>query len=357
MSIISGDGLTLETEMIVDSWDDLINHYSDGTKYIALDPNNKDKVIDINKFTPGTHGIAYTGRAFITSNCTWENFNGNNWTIKNLWYQGGTMIVGRKAKSLTINNLNMLNWFHYNTSNANFIYMDNSSTSTTSDDTQLPYIFNNCKISILCTSSNEYFFFNRHSTKGSSFIANSLKLLTLNNCSINIRSTANDFHLTTESKNGILHSGNSSEQKSRFEFNNTNFKINSYYSSYIFDLEINNRNFPYLSNYFNFCKFTIKNNGKLFYCTFSTNLNPNKSITINFLHCFFQIKNKDTTDTYQINDKAKGIINKDYSEGYSETLGTNCALLTKEQILDANYLISIGFPVMNPDGEPEESEV
>lgn len=356
MSIISGDGLTLETEMIVDSWDDLINHYSDGTKYIALDPNNKDKVIDINKFTPGTHGIAYTGKAFITSDCTWENFNGNNWTIKNLWYQGETMIIGRTAKSLTINNLNMLNWFHYNTNNANFLYMDNSSKNTTLDDAQLPYIFNNCKISILCTSSKEYFFFNRHTTDTTYYIANSLKLLTLNNCSINIRSTANNFHLTTESKKGSSHSGDGSEQKSRFEFNNTNFKINSYYSSYIFDLTLNT-NYPYLSNYFNFCKFTIKNNGSLFYSSYSSNLNPNTSKTINFLHCFFQIKNKDGANVYRINDNAKGIISKDYSEGYSETLGTNCTLLTKEQILDADYLISIGFPVMNPDGEPEESEV
>ena len=308
MSIISGDGLTLETEMIVDSWDDLINHYSDGTKYIALDPNNKDKVIDINKFTPGTHGIAYTGRAFITYDCTWENFNGNNWTIKNLWYQGGTMIVGRKAKSLTINNLNMLNWFHYYTSNANFLYMDNSSNSTTLDDAQLPYIFNNCKISILCTSSKEYFFFNRH-TSDKTYIAKSLKLLTLNNCSINIRSTANDFHLTTESKKGISHNGNSSEPTSRFEFNNTNFKINNYSSSYIFDLTTTTGDSTYLSNYFNFCKFTIKNKGRLFYNNYSSNLNPNTSKTINFLHCFFQIKNKDGVNAYRINDKDNGIIN------------------------------------------------
>lgn len=286
---MTGTGISTDP-YIVDNWNDLVSKMQEYNAYIELDPNSENKVIDMN-------GVAPNGVGNIS--IKFKNLKGNNWTIKNIYcpyscfldYRSVSTSSGESSHSIVFENLNIIN-----------IYKNDSGGTSNccvfaSNVNGYPLAFKNCKISCVIASGST-----------SSYPTCFADYVNFFNCSINIKSVSQYFKLFT----GWNQYGMCSMQ-------NCNVKINA-------------QNVKGFLSYFNISDTKISGSVKAL-SSFIDSYTKFSTVVIDL----------STDYTGTISDKACGLINSDKAPNI--TAGTGMNLVTTEQMTNAEYLASIGFPI------------
>lgn len=287
---MTGSG-TQTDPYIVDNWNDLISVINHIGVYIEFDNNSENKIIDMSKIYPmGIGNIS----------CGFKSLNGNDWTIKNIYCPYDNLFLNNKnvKSDISFENLNIINVYKKNSKLSN---MDALFISTS-----LYYRFylKKCKISCVIEDESSYDFpatFSKHTNIYNSSIniksyskflipfgQYNLKNNLANNCDINI-------HTQTDSKTITIfdHMSIDNSKISGVIENIGNFSLNS--------------------------------------------SNPMLSV--------IDLK---TNYSKKINSSKKGLINSDKAPNI--IAGTNTSLVTTEQMIDFDYLTSIGFPISTTTG-------
>lgn len=338
--------------------DTLLTGYSHNKiKYIALDPNAENKVIDCNEFSIGQHGLTNKG---LRPLCDYANNSllaiyGNDWIFKNFWYFSTSepeyffkAYRGNSNNStITINKLHFLNFFHSGENHKVYFIGDSYNGTLLSNGN---FIFNDCKFSLLTTGGTEY---NLTMYKDSSNYASQHQF---NRCSFNIISTSPIFRFFGFSNSNDL-------SYNQCKFTNCNFRLNIHYTDHLFKFGNNgnnNNNYPI----FKFCKFTgnIKGNSYLWDNSAKIDGKPyfNGYALNMFMNCIWQINMPDGKANYPhiLSDTTQGLCNNNHS---FLTNGTNnipyqknMKILSKNDLLNIDKLLENNFPVMTKIYEDED---
>ncbi len=273
---------------IVDNWNDLVSKMKEYDVYIELDPNSENKVIDMNDAAP--NGVGNISIKF-------RKLKGNGWTIKNIYcpyknlFTYNSVSSPETKHSITFENLNIVNIYKNDTCSeydCSVFYSNNNG---------YPLIFRNCKISCVIASSSS----SSDPTLFSYYV-------NFYNCSINLKAYSQYFFPFK----GWNQYGMCSMQ-------NCNVKINA-------------QNVTNFLSYFNISNTKISGSVKAL------------SSFINSYTKFSTVVIDLSTDyTGTISDKACGLINSDKAPNITAGAGMN--LVTTEQMTNAEYLASIGFPI------------
>ena len=269
---------------IVDNWHDLLEKMQEYDVYIELDPNNKNKIIDMNTVAPS--GIGNISIKF-------KKLNGNGWTIKNIYCTGNYLFTyevttGTKI-SITFENLNIINIYHRGSST-------NEQATFRSNNNGYPLNFRSCRISSVAVSSSTIYF---------------AKYVNFYNCSMNVKFSATTCNLVVAwNQYGMCSVKNC-------------------------DIRVNSPNINYLLGYLNVTDTKISGMAKKI-----NKFDVDSRSTFSGL-----VVDLNTDCTKTINDKSCGLINLEKAPNL--VAGTNMYLVTSEQMINDEYLTSIGFPIFS----------
>lgn len=280
---MTGTG-TQADPFIVDNWPDFVTAVETSGAYVAFPEGGG--TIDMNSVAP--EGISQ-----VQLRCV--SIEGNGWNICNLYTVGHGAFYSRS--SVTINNLNFLNFYgDFQSEKARFF--DNG------DNNPFHYTFNLCRFSGLLVGTNDRAGFSSAWVAGGSHIR-------LHRCSVNLRLNG--------SIKFIYYGGSWNANGNMADF--CNIQISGT-SPNVFADKYNYRN----------CYFSGK-------CLSKVELYNDSNFNV-FNIDFLEAQN---FSCYCANPDAINIINKDKLPGV--TGGTGFTGVTTEQLHDAVYLASLGFPI------------
>jgi len=279
---MTGTG-TQADPFIVDNWPDFVTAVETSGAYVAFPKGGG--TIDMNSVAP--EGIQQ-----VQLRCA--SIEGNNWNICNIYTVGhGAFYL---SNNLTINNLNFLNFYgDFQSEGARFF--DN-------DDHNHQYTFNLCAFSGVLTGTHD---------RAGLFVAGYVySKIRLHRCAINVKLDGNTK---------LIYSGGAS---------NTAANMADFCNIQVSGTSVNSLADKY--NYRN-CYFSGKCLSKVELYTVSN----------------FNVFNVDFTEAegftcYCENPNAINIINTDILPS-GVTGGTGFTGVTEAQMLDANYLAALGFPI------------
>lgn len=278
---------------IVDNWNDLVSKMKEYDVYIELDPNSENKVIDMNDAAP--NGVGNISIKF-------RKLKGNGWTIKNIYcpyknlFTYNSVSSQETKHSITFENLNIVNIYKNDTCS------EYDCSAFISKNSGSPLIFRSCKISCVIASNSS----SSDPTQFSDYV-------NFYNCSINIKSVSQYFNPFVGWNRSYMCS-----------MQNCNVRINAQIIT------------NFLS-YFTVSNTKISGNAKTL-SSFTTDSYTKLSAVVIDLS---------TNYTGEIADKVCGLINSDKAPNI--TAGTGMNLVTTEQMTNAEYLTSIGFPIFTEE--------
>jgi hypothetical protein len=292
---------------IVDNWDDFITATGESGAYVAFPEGGG--VIDVDKVYP-------LGVPKITMNCT--QIDGNGWEIRGLYMDvSGSAITFLPSSTITINDLSFLN---VNIKSSEHMFFTSASTTSTRTTT-----LNNMKISGRFASTGESI----NSTVFGGGSSNYKVTRILNRCSINLELVGYYTHFCYSS---------SGDYKTTINFCNIYLNVMNHKANWgVFrDLYSKgsiirgkyNLNSAYVEQMFDY----INAGSDLVFLGEITTDNSTQKIS----YC----DNGDAATT-------KVLFNKDNISDKMTTYnkGSSAYLCTTEQLKDADYLKSIGFPI------------
>ncbi|MDY4414657.1 MAG: hypothetical protein SPE43_09895 [Ruminococcus sp.] len=275
---------------IVDNWNDLVSKMKEYDVYIELDPNSENKVIDMNDAAP--NGVGNISIKF-------RKLKGNGWTIKNIYcpyknlFTYNSVSSQETKHSITFENLNIVNIYKNDTCS------EYDCSVFYSNNREYPLIFRNCKISCVIASNSS----SSYPTLFSDYV-------NFYNCSINLK-VYSQYFIPFEGWN----------QYGMCSMQNCNIIINA-------------QNITKIWSYF-----TVSNTkiggivNKTLYNFINDDYTKFNTLVLDLI--------ADYTGT--IADNVCGLINSDKAPNI--TAGTGMNLVTTEQMTNAEYLTSIGFPI------------
>ena len=276
---------------IVDNLSDLLSAISNAGAYVALDQNSANKVIDFNDDPKW-----YTKTPFVFA-CKY--LNGNGWSIRNVMVKNCNFLQLAPTTYTTIENLNIESAYILSTNTNGNIYVLSVPNSDTGSS---KLTLKNCKISAVldALSGNISFSYVRRAD------------MFAYNCSFNV----------TLKNNAVINSTNIWE--------NCNIIVNGNSS----------QGTPLSFNVLDTCKIS----GSLI-CTHFSTLVVTLTSSSSYNVIDFELIGKSNTDI-SIRNYGKTLVNTDKLKGFNNiNLSDSTCGVTSSQMIDADYLNSIGFMI------------
>ena len=275
---------------IVDNLSDLLSAISNAGAYVALDPNSANKVIDFND-----NPKWYTETPFVFA-CKY--LNGNGWSIRNVMVKNCNFLQLAYKTYTTIENLNIESVYLLNTGSSSIYFLSAPNSNTGASELTLK----NCKISAVLDALLGSIYFS-YVYRADMFAYN---------CSFNV----------TLKNNAVINSTDI--------WKNCNIIVNgnSYQSG------------PLSFDVLDTCKIS----GSLicnYYSTTVIALTSGSSYNV----IDFELIGKGNT-SINIKNYGKTLVNTDKIKGFlSTSLSDSTCGVTSSQMIDADYLNSIGFMI------------
>lgn len=276
---------------IVDNLSDLLSAISNARAYVALDPNSANKVIDFND-----NPKWYTKTPFVFA-CKY--LNGNGWSIRNVMVKNCNFLQLAPTTYTTIENLNIESAYILSTNTGSDIFVLSAPNSDTGSS---KLTLKNCKISAVLDAllSNISFSYVRRAD------------MFAYNCSFNV----------TLKNNAVINSTNIWE--------NCNIIVNGNSS----------RSTPLSFNALDTCKIS----GSLI-CTYILDSEIALASSSSYNVIDLELIGKNNADI-SIRNYGKTLVNTDKLKGFNNiNLSDSTCGVTSSQMIDADYLNSIGFMI------------